>query len=286
VRPRRPIRAEDAQAEGVRASVAALLVLAAPLAGAVEVGSPEGELYAFPSLLDESQAPLATSTLEQWFQGGRLHVRITHRFPDGKRAVERARFVQWRELVQEAWSWEERVGDRLLRRFEVDLVQGRATARKVEQDGDEKSWDEGVKVERGRTFAGLGIVYAVKQLRDAVVAGEDVELRGIAFLPKPISVPLRVKHVKRERIALAGRHVDADRFEIRPDLKGIEKLVELVKDPAGADVWLHHGKPPLLLRLRYPLAEVRDPTVVIETLGAPRKVRGAARRPGPAARAP
>jgi hypothetical protein len=112
-----------------------------------------------------------------------------------------------------------------------------------------------------------------------VARGEEIELRGIAFLPKPVSVPLKVKHVKREKIALAGREVDADRFEVRPDLKGLEKLVELVQDPAGADVWLHHGTPPMVLRVRYPLAEVRDPVVVIETLGTPRPVRAARRQP-------
>lgn len=264
----------------VRALVAALLVAAAGEARAVAVRSPEGELYAFPTLLDDAGTPLATSTLAQWFEGGRLHVRITHDFADGRRTVERARFRQGKELDQEAWSWEERRGGEVVRAFEVDLVAGRARARKREADGGEETWDERVKVERGRTFCGLGVVYAVKQVGGRVARGEDVSLRGIAFLPKPISVPLAVKHAKREKIALAGREVDADRFEVRPDLKGLEKLVELFQDPAGADVWLHHGKPPMILRIRYPLAEVRDPVVVIETLGTPRPVRAAGRRPG------
>jgi hypothetical protein len=262
----------------VRAAVAALILCAAVPAHGVEVRSPEGELYAFPTLLDDAGTPLATSTLAQWFEGGRLHVRIVHRFADGRRAVERARFSQGKELVQEAWSWEERLGGDVVRAFDVDLVNGRARARKRERGGEEETWDERVKVEGGKTFCGLGVVYAVKNLGGRVARGEDVELRGIAFLPRPVSVPLKVKHVKREKIALAGREVEADRFEIRPDLKGLEKLVELVKDPAGADVWLHHGKPPMILRIRYPLAEVGDPVVVVETLGTPRRVRAARRQ--------
>jgi hypothetical protein len=128
------------------------------------VRSPEGELYAFPTLLDDAGTPLATSTLAQWFEDGRLHVRITHQFPDGRRAVERARFTQGKELVQEAWSWEERRGDKVVRAFDVDLVHGRARGRKREHRRREKTWDEQVKIEQGRTFCGLGVVYAVKNL--------------------------------------------------------------------------------------------------------------------------
>lgn len=260
--------------------MAALLASAAAHGAAVEVRSPEGELYAFPTLLDDEGSPVATSTLSQWFEGGRLHVRITHRFADGRQAVERARFTQGKELDQEAWSWEERRGDRVVRAFEVDLARGRARGEKLEDDGEERTWDEEVKVERGRTFCGLGVAYAVKNLGARAAKGEEVELRGIAFLPKPVSVPLKVKHAGRETIALAGREVDADRFEVRLDLKGLEKLVALAKDPAGADVWLRHGTPPMILRVRYPLAEVRDPVVVIETLGTPRPPPRAARAPG------
>lgn len=253
----------------MRARVAALLLATATPALAVEVRSPEGELYAFPTLLDDAGNPLATSTLAQWFEGGRLHVRITHRFPDGREAVERARFTQGKALVQEAWSWDERRGDELVRAFDVDLVDGRARGRKRGDDGRVETWDEQVKVERGRTFCGLGTVYALKQVGAGVALGDDVKLRGIAFLPKPISAPLELRHAGRETIELGGRKVDADRFEIRPDLKGLEKLLELVKDPAGADVWLHHGTPPMILRIRTPMVEARDPVVVIETLGKP-----------------
>jgi hypothetical protein len=235
---------------------------------AVEIRSPDGELYAFPTLLDDGGRSVASSTHAQWFERARLHVRITHDFQDGKRAIERAQFARGGELVQESWSWEERQGDRILRAVEVDLAKGRARVRKVEDDR-EKTWDEEVKVERGRTFIGLGVPYAVKNVRDRLVGGEEVALRTIAFLPKPVSVPLAVKHVGRERIPLAGRQVDADRFEVRPDLKGLEKLVELVKGPVKADVWLHHGTPPMILRVRYRMLEVNDPVVVLETLGAP-----------------
>lgn len=268
----------------MRARVAALLLATATPALAVEVRSPEGELYAFPTLLDDAGNPLATSTLAQWFEGGRLHVRITHRFPDGREAVERARFTQGKVLVQDAWSWDERRGDELVRAFDVDLADGRARGRKRGDDGRVETWDEQVKVERGRTFCGLGIVYALKQVGAGVALGDDVKLRGIAFLPKPISAPLELRHAGRETIELGGRKVDADRFEIRPDLKGLEKLLELVKDPAGADVWLHHGTPPMILRIRTPMVEARDPVVVIETLGKPgvpgaeTEQRGAAER--------
>jgi hypothetical protein len=266
--PRRVATVADAGAR-LRGLAFVLLAGAAAAAGAVEIRSPDGELYAFPTLLDEHGRPLATSTHAQWFDAGRLHVRITHRFPDGKVAVETARFAKGGELVQEAWSWEEKQGRRLLRAYAVDLVRGRARAVKVE-DGEERTWDEDVKVERGKTFVGLGVPYAVKNLRDRLVKGEEVSLATVAFLTKPVSMPIDVKHRGREETSLAGRKVEADRFHVEPDLKGLEDLVEAVKGPLGAEVWLHHGTPPMLLRIRYRMIEANDPLVTIETLGAPR----------------
>jgi hypothetical protein len=267
----------------MRTATAALALLAAASAAAVEVRSPEGELFAFPALLDDEGAPLATSALRQWFERGRLHVRVEHALRDGRVAVERATFTQGKELVQHRWSWEERRGTDLVRSFAVDLDAGRATGRK--RDGkDEETWDEEVKVERGRTFVGLGVTYAVKNLRDDLVAGREAKLRTVAFLPGPRSLPIVVKHGGRERIRVAGRMVDADRMEVRPDLKGLEELLEKVKDPLGADVWLHRGVPPMILRVRYPLAEAGDPAVVLETLGTPRTAKPAARASPPRGR--
>jgi hypothetical protein len=254
----------------VRPPLAAALLAAlaaAPAARAVDVTSPDGELFAFPSLADEHGNVLATSTFEQWLDRGRLHLRITHAFHDGRTAVERARFAPGKQLVQERWSWEERRGGEVVRAFDVDLLSGRATARKRE-GGEEKRWDDRVKVlPRGRTFAGVGVTYAVKNVRDRVAAGEDVKLRAVVFHPQPLSLPIQIKHGAREMIEVVGRKVDADRFEVRPDLKGLEKIVELVKSPLGADVWLHHGRPPMILRIRFPLAELSDPVVVLDTLG-------------------
>jgi hypothetical protein len=117
--------------------VQVLLLAALLVAGGrpVDLRSPDGELYAFPTLLDDEGHPIATSTHVQWVERGRLHVRITHAFPDGKRAVERARFARGDALVQESWSWDERRGDEVLRAFEVDLVAGRARGRKLETLG-------------------------------------------------------------------------------------------------------------------------------------------------------
>jgi hypothetical protein len=250
----------------VRALALALLVVARPAAG-VQVTSPEGELFAFPTLKDDHGRVLARSTYRQWFAGGELRVEIVHALADG-RIVERARFRQGKTLEQRAWSWDERREGGMVRAFDVDFTVGRAHARTIDH-GQDRRWEEEVTVEPGRTFAGVGLVYAAKNLRDGLQAGGDGELRAVAFFPQPRSLPVTVKFVKRERIRIAGRDVDADRLEVRPDLKGLEKLVEKLKDPLGADVWVHHGSPPMILRVRYPLVAVNDPAVVLETLGAP-----------------
>ncbi len=72
------------------------LVLAALLG--VKITSPDGDLYAFPSLLDDRGTPIAVSTFEQWVDGERLHVRITHAFPDGPASAIRS----WRRAIP--WS--------------------------------------------------------------------------------------------------------------------------------------------------------------------------------------
>jgi hypothetical protein len=264
----------------VSARTLAVVAVAALASSALAVPStsPEGELFGYPSLEDDAGRPLADSTMRQWFAGGRLQVRIDHAFRDGRAVVERARFRQGRELEQEWWSFEERRGRRILRAFEADLLLGHARAWKVEDDGKESAWEEEVKVEPGKTYAGTGLAYAVKNLRDRLVRGETVDLRAIVFLPKPLSVPVHVKHVGRERIPVLGRPTDADKFEVRPDLHGLEKIVEALKDPAGADIWLHHGTPPMLLRARFPLVEVRDPTVRIEVLGGKSAPSGGGRQ--------
>lgn len=252
----------------LRTILAGVLLLAgAGRAAAVEVTSPEGELFAFPRLLDGEGRPIAQSTLEQWFEGGLLHVRITHAFHDGRVAVERARFLQGKKLDQRWWSWEERRGETVLRSFEADLDSGLARAGKREGD-HEKTWSKNVEIEKGRTFVGIGVTYAVKNLSNGLLRGEKASIRGISFLPRPVSIRLEVKHAARESIGIAGRQVEADRFEVRPDLKGLKALVGLFVKMPGADVWLHHGRPPMILRVRYPLAEPWDPIVVVETLGS------------------
>lgn len=265
---RRPsLRGHPGAARFLRMVVSVAFLLACiGQASAVEVTSPEGELYAFPLLLDADGRPVARSTLSQWFEDGLLHVRVTHAFADGREAVERARFEQGAELVQQWWSWEERRGDAVLRSFEADLLTGRTRARKRE-DGREKTWDENLSVERGGTFAGIGVPYAVKNLSGRVLRGEDVSIHGISFLPKPASVRLTVTHAAREWIDVAGRRVDADRFEVRLSRTLLTAVLELFKDIPGAEIWLHHGRPPMILRVRYPLVEPWDPVVVVETLG-------------------
>jgi hypothetical protein len=42
-----------------------------------------------------------------------------------------------------------------------------------------------------------------------------VELRTIAFLPRPVSLRIVVKRRAREEIRIDGRMVDADRMEVR-----------------------------------------------------------------------
>lgn len=239
--------------------LAMFLVTARGLAIAPVVS--EGSLHGFPVLRDGNGKKLADGDFTQWIEGGRLRVRLIYIFPD-RRIEETDTLKQKPELVQEKWAWRETAKGKVLRRYEVDFEAGRATAEKL-VNGELKTWSEKIDVEAGRTFGGFGLVLAIKNLREGLLAGGKTELKTVGFTPKPRAVSIEIAHAGLEEMRMADRVLRGDRFVIRPQIPRILKLFVSAPD---THVWLVNPPPAGFLRMEGPLIEPNDPPIRIDVL--------------------
>jgi hypothetical protein len=241
-------------------ALALILTVALPTS-AIEWTSFEGNVRGFPVLRDLSGRPLADGDFVQWVTNNRLHVRIAYAFNGDRRAEEEVVLRQRPQLAQESWSFREFQAGKPLRAFTVDLRTGAASAVK-EEKGETKRWSEMLDVVDGQTFAGFGFTLAIKALRERLVKGETVTLKGIGFAPKPQLVSVELSHSGRDRIRMAGRTIAADRFTVHPKIPAIAKLFVKVPD---AQIWL--TTPPAgFLRWEGAMAEPSDPIIRVDLL--------------------
>jgi hypothetical protein len=262
----------------MRVHLSIAVMLLALTAAAVELRWPEATLRGFPVLRDTNGRLLGDCSLSQWIEHGTLHVKAVYEFRDGRRVEEQAVLRQQPELEQLRWSFIDQRGDELLRRFEVDLAARSATAQKKEENGELKHWGESLEIEPGKTFAGVGFMYAVKNLGDRLDRGEKVQLRAVGFTPQPRTVTVTVMHEGAETLRFGSRQFRAARIAIHPEIPAIARL--FVKAP-DQHLWFYRDPPPTLLRAEIPLAEPSDPIIRIDALPTSATE---ARAPHPAAR--
>lgn len=249
-----------------RSPIASIVLLVASLAtalpaGAVKVTSFQGALRGFPALRDLSGKTLANGDFAQWLEGGKLHVKLTYHFLGTDRTVEEtAEFKQDSQLIQEQWSNQELINGRISRRFSVDFVTGQAIAEKRE-NGQLKRWAKKVSVKPGQTFAGLGFMLAIMNLRGHLMGGEKVELETVGFAPEPRLVAVQIYHGSSDQIQMAGRTLEGDRFIVHAKIPWIAELLINVPD---SDIWLARGTPPGFLRKEGPLMEPGDPIIRVD----------------------
>jgi hypothetical protein len=127
----------------------------------------------------------------------------TYAFSGGRRAEEEVVLRQRPQLAQESWSFRELQGGKPSRAFTVDLRTGARTAMK-EEKGETKRWSEMLDVVDGQTFAGFGFSLAIKALRERLIKGEEITLKGIGFAPKPQLVSVELSYGGRDRIRMAA----------------------------------------------------------------------------------
>src|SRR4051812_30890900 len=258
------------------AMLASALVCAALPAWAIPLRWPEGTLRGFPVVRDASGQQIAEGTLTQWIEDGNLHVTATYDFKDGRVVEEQTVLSQHPELAQLRWSWEERKGSEVQRSYSIDFTTGNAVVHKRGEDVREDHLDDAKK--SGRAFAGVGFMYAVKNLAADLEKGAEVELTAVAFTPGPRTVKVSIRRDQEGPLTMGGRKLAAERFVVHPEipLAFIAKL--FVKAP-DQYLWFYQPAPPAFLRADIPLAEPSDPIMRIELIGGPRPPPPQSRRP-------
>jgi hypothetical protein len=237
-----------------------LLVAAAP--AQLSLHGVEGDAQAFTSLTDPQGKPLADGRYAQWVAKDVLHIESRYDFPGGRVAIERAA-VHLHPLQQESWSWDEKVGETPVREFAIDFKTGKATGKHFDKN---EHWEEKFDLKPGEAWAGIAFIEAIKALREDLQPGEKAEVSAIAMTPKPRKATVSIIHDGAQRIAMAGRKVDADKFTIHPEVPAIAKLFIKVPDQA---IYLVAGKPSAFLRYDGPFCEPSDPIVHVDLIASP-----------------
>jgi hypothetical protein len=250
-----------------------LMGLATP-ARAVETLFPERNTTRTLQVSTPQGEPLGEGTLTSWTEGEQLHVLLTYRYADGRRIEESSVLRLQPELTQERWTWREQTGDRTTRQFTMDFGTGRATGL-THKGGKTRRYNEQLKVEPGRTFAGVGFVLAAKNLLPRLRQGEDVQLQAIAFTPKPRKAKVKLSREGSESVALGDKTLTAERVVLHPEI-GLAALV--VKAP-DTSLYFVGAEPPVMVGGLGPVLEPGDP--VVRTLVLPRQRAPAAREAPP-----
>ncbi len=219
-----------------------LLLLAALPATAVETRWIEGTVRGFPVVRDADGRQIGEGTLTQYIEDGKLHAQGIFDLRDGRRVQEDTVLEQRPRLRQLFWTWKETRGDQVLREFSVDLTAGHATARKRSGDGVD-TWDDHLDGTRD-AFAGVGFMYAVKNLTERLDKGEKIELTAVVFTTKPRAVAVSISRDQVGELTMGGRLLPAD----------------------DQYLWYYRPSPPAFLRADIPLAEPSDPMIRIELL--------------------
>ena len=243
------------------AKVAVLLLLATFPATAVETRWIEGTVRGFPIVRDAEGRQIGKGTLTQYIEDGKLHAQGIFDLRDGRRLQEDTVLEQRPRLRQLFWTWKETRGDQVLREFSVDLTTGHATARKRSGDGVD-TWDDHLDGTRD-AFAGVGFMYAVKNLTERLDKGEKVELTAVVFTTKPRAVTVSISRDQVGELTMGGRRLPAERYVIHPEVPWIARL--FVKAP-DQYLWYYRPAPPAFLRADIPVAEPGDPIIRIELL--------------------
>ena len=241
-----------------------VLVLVAPPAGADEPEpvSPRhvlGTLHGFPSMSDAGGRVIADGELTQERAGDRLQVKIRWTFGDGRQAEERDEFQVDKTLVQRRFSWVESRKGKELRRFEIDFPAGTGVAITHDEKGEAKREESKLDLPAGRCFTGYGTALAVSEL--SLGAGGDARITFVAFTPKPRSVTLKISRDREERLSVAGRPVNTDRYVLHPEIPFPANVFVHAQD---AYLWFTHTRPAALVRAEQNLVVKDDPRVVID----------------------
>jgi hypothetical protein len=232
---------------GLVGSALTLLITATAHAGPVAVRYQEGVTRGFPVLRSLEDEKLAHGDLVQVAEGDRVVSRLVFRFKDGSIHDETVVFSQrgvfrllTYRLVQRGPSFPE-----TLEAF-IDRETGRYEVRYRADDDSPEEQVAGKFTMPDDAYNGM-ISMIVKNLPP----GGTEMVSVVAFTPKPRAVKLQLMPVAEERAAVAGVHLPATRYHVRPQLGLFASL--LVMDIPDIRVWVVSGEAPAFLRAEGPL---------------------------------
>jgi hypothetical protein len=232
---------------GLVGSALTLLITATAHAGPVAVRYQEGVTRGFPVLRSLEDEKLAHGDLVQVADGDRVVSRLVFRFKDGSIHDETVVFSQrgvfkllTYRLVQRGPSFPE-----TLEAF-IDRETGRYEVRYRADDDSPEEQVTGKFTMPDDAYNGM-ISMIVKNLPP----GGTEMVSVVAFTPKPRAVKLQLMPVAEERAAVAGAHLPATRYHVRPQLGLFASL--RVMDSPDIRVWVVSGEAPAFLRAEGPL---------------------------------
>ena len=229
--------------------VAMLLVVmglaVAPAAAAVPLEYPEGDLWGFPALTDRQGKLLGRGRFGQRVDARGVHVTVTYDQLNGDKIEEKTLLsTTGGELAQREWSWQRTSGGQVVERYvmDFDAQEGRSL---VVREGKQEQHRGKLEVVEGRTFAGIGFVFAVRNLYPRLVRGERLELEGIAFTPRPRKATVRISSAGVETVRSGGRSLRAEHIVVHPQLP---KVAELFVYAPDSHLWFFRARPPEFIR--------------------------------------
>jgi hypothetical protein len=223
--------------------VAGLAVASA--AAAIPLQYPEGDLWGFPAMKDTRGQLLGRGKFGQWVDGKGIHVKVTYDQVDGDKVEEATTLsTEGGDLAQRSWSWQRTSGGQVVERYAMDFDSGEGRALVV-KDGKRVERRDSLKVIKGQTFAGIGFVFAVKNVYSRLRKGEKVELEGIAFTPRARMAKVLVSSAGVETLRSGGRSLRTDHVVVHPLVPEVAKLFVNVPD---SHIWLFQARPPSLVR--------------------------------------
>jgi hypothetical protein len=217
----------------------------ASVAVALPITYDEGNIQGFPSMTDLHGNLLGKGRMSQRVDATGIHVRVVYDQLNGDWIEETAMLsTEGGDLAQRTWSWQRKSGGQVVERYSMnfDTRQGYAL---TTQDGKRKEQQARLEVTKGRTFAGIGFVYALRNVYPTLSKGQRVELQGIAFTPKPRQAKVLVSSAGVETVRSGGRSVRADDVVIHPKVPGVAKAFV---DAPDSHLWFASGRPPQFIR--------------------------------------
>ncbi len=213
---------------------------------AVRVHHREGSLRGFVVLKSEKGATLASGEFSEVSRGDRIKSRLVFYFRDGSVDDETSVYSQRSDFRL--------ISDRHIQRgpsfpdpceVTIDAGSQQVSIRALSKEGEEVKTEH---VEMPLDLANGLLFNLIKNLqKDA----PKLEVSFLSLSLKPRMVKLAIALEKEEPFTVAGRHLKALKWDVKPELGGLSGIVApmIGKQPPDLHVWIAEGGVPAIVRV-------------------------------------